>query len=161
MDLVRTDPDLGAEAKPHSVRHAGACVPEDACTVNTVLKALRQIGRGGENGVGMVRGVGVDVSDGKVYGRPAEIGGNGFDSEDKVEEFGREVFLCSVLEDSCMGRGEGSGEGCFRRGVTAEGNTFGKEGSGDIGEDGCKSGFINQKGFHGVARSRVAGFCVD
>ena len=61
MDLVRADPDLSPKSKPHPVRHTRAGVPEHAGGIDTALKLLRDAGGGGEDGVGLVRIVGIDV----------------------------------------------------------------------------------------------------
>ena len=62
------------------------------------------------------------------------------------------------MEDGCEGFGEGAVESSERRVIAAEGDAFFEEGDGDGGEDGREDGFMDEKGFDGVAGGRVAEF---
>ena len=143
--LVRADTNLGAEAKAHPVRHSGARVPEDAGAVDAGLEAAREVGGGGEDGVGVVGGVGVYVGDGEVDGGGwvGGGGGDGFDGEGEVEEFGSKVGVCCRLKKSCLFLGERIGKSSFRGFVAAEVDAFFEEGGSDGGEDGCEGGFVD------------------
>lgn len=100
MDFIRADPHLSPKPKAHSVRHPCAGIPEHAGAVHAVEEALCDGCVGREDGVGVVRGVGVDVRGGEVDGcGGGGGGGEGLDGEDEVEEFGCVVGFGGVLQD--------------------------------------------------------------
>lgn len=159
VDLIRADAHLGTEPKPHPVRHARACVPEDAGAVDTGVESLRCLARGSYDGIGVRWGVGVDVRDSEIAGCGERR--DGFHGEDEVEEFGAEVFLCGVLYDGGLMLGEGGEECGFGRGVAAEGDAVLKECFCYSGEEGGEYVFVDEEGFYGVAGCWVADFGID
>ena len=80
VNLVGTDAHLGAKAIAHPVRHTRAGVPIHAGGIHAGHERLGgALGRG-EDGVGVVGGVRVDVRDGEVDG--VGHGGDSLDGED-------------------------------------------------------------------------------
>lgn len=155
MNLIGTNTHLGAEAKAHPIAHAGAGVPKDAGAVDALLELFGDERGGGEDAVGVVGGVGVDVGDGEGAGGESAFGGvggrwggDGFDGEDRGEEFGGVVFFCCVLKECGLSFWEGRGEGGFGKGVAAERDASFEEGGGD-GREGCaEGGFVDEERFH-------------
>ena len=66
MELVGGDADLGAEAELAAVGEAVGDVVEDAGGIDRAEETLRGGFVGGDDGVGVVRAVAVDVGDGFV-----------------------------------------------------------------------------------------------
>ena len=97
MYLIRANAHFRAETKPHPVRHPGAGIPEHAGAVDGGLEGLGYWFRGGEDGVGVVGAVGVDMGDGEGEGEVWGGGDDGLDGEDGGEEFGVVVGVCGVL----------------------------------------------------------------
>ena len=95
MDLIGADAHLGPESVAHPIGHASGGVPIYACGVDGGHEFFGQGGGGGEDAVGVVRAVGVDV--GYCSGK----GWDGLYGEDWGEELGCVVGVLGVLEEMC------------------------------------------------------------
>ena len=63
MHLVRANADLCTKSKAHTIAEARAAVPELTRRVYAIAETICDLLRGGNNGIGVVRAVGVDVID--------------------------------------------------------------------------------------------------
>lgn len=155
VDLVGADADLRAEAVPHPVRQPRRRVPVDARRVDAVHKVLRLGAVRREDGVCVVRAVGVDVRNGLVHGS------DGLDGEREAEVF-RVVVLRDGVLDGALGEGrEQFREGGLAGGVEAERHALLGQGGGHAGED-CAEGLVlDEQRLDAVARGRVARLGVD
>jgi hypothetical protein len=88
VDPPRADPHLRTEPIAKTVREARARVHEHSRRVDAVHEGVADGGRLGDDAVGMVRAVLVDVGDG------GGEGGHGAHGERKREVFGRVGFGC-------------------------------------------------------------------
>lgn len=101
MDLIRANAHLSAKTKSHPIRHPRTRVPKNACRIHTGLKLICYFRGRGQNGISVLRRVGVDVGDcetARGAGGSARGCRDGFDGENRSEEFGCVVFFCCVLE---------------------------------------------------------------
>ncbi len=146
MELVGGDADLGAEAEFAAVGEAGGDVVHDAGGIDGVEEFFRLGIVGGDDAVGVVGAVGVDVGDGGFHVR------DDFDGEDFLEILGGPVFL---------GGGDEIGEDGEAFGAAAQLDFFGAEGGGDFGEKFRGDGFLDEEGFEGVADAGLLGFGID
>ncbi len=89
MEFVSGDADLRAEAELAAVGEAVGDVVEDAGGIDFAEETFRGGLVGGDDGVGVVRAVLVDVIDGFIERS------DDFDREDEVEVLGGPVFLGS------------------------------------------------------------------
>ena len=103
VDLVGADADLGAEAVAHAVGEARGRVPVSSRAVDGRHEALGELLGRGQDGVGVVRAVLVDVGHGLLEA------GDGLDGEGEGEELVAVVGILGVDEFGLVEGGGGGG----------------------------------------------------
>ena len=147
VDLVGADADLGSEAVAHTISEAGGGIPVNARGVDCAHELLRLCGIGGQDAVGVARGVVVDVSDCVLKG------GDGLDGDVEGEELAGVVFWLGVDGGGREGRREGSFAGC----VAVKGDALCGETGGDGREEGLEGGLLDEKCLKSIAGGGVVG----
>lgn len=154
--LARTNSNLRSESIAEAIGESCTSVDVDAGAVDTLAEGLGMSVVLGDNAVGMVGRVVVDMLHGVGEGR------DGLDGEGELEELGivvlgRDGDELRLAGGEGRGDGRGGGESGECCGAALEGDGGGEEGGGELGPDGGEKRVVDEEGLGGVAGGGVGG----